>query len=252
MNNISDSHDVVQYYMTLMNYICASDMKKNDIGIFRIVEYKNDEQSSKDSKEKEKEKENENENKNKIQIPDKINNFINILKNTIGKYGTEETLTHYEHKILGLEQYIHITSPIRRIVDLVNIIWYQRNIMKTYVSTSAETFLKNKINYKNIETLNTRMKNIRKIQNDALLISNINEYANNTYVGYIIDKEENTKNNENKTSYQYSIYIPEIKYIGKVISAEKYEIYFATNFKIIYLEDENTLHKKIRLVETYM
>jgi exoribonuclease R len=100
MDDILDSHDVIAYLMVMMNYLSAQDLKKHKTGIFRTIKLKTEYDIPE-------------------QTPKKIKRFIKGWNSTGGKYLKFE---HYgSHQLLNLDAYVHITSPIRRLIDIFNI-----------------------------------------------------------------------------------------------------------------------------------
>ena len=102
---VNDSHDVVAYVMILMNHLCAKDISIHKNGIYRSLTMKDNELGK---------------------VPEKIRTFVYLLKNSSGS----QYVTFNEkigHAILKLSKYIQITSPIRRLTDLLNMIQFQNN-----------------------------------------------------------------------------------------------------------------------------
>ena len=56
-------------------------------------------------------------------VPEAVSKFITSWNSSGGKYVTHDS--YLSHDLLHLDAYIHITSPIRRLVDLLNIIVLQ-------------------------------------------------------------------------------------------------------------------------------
>jgi exoribonuclease R len=234
ISEIKDSHDVVSYIMVLMNYICAKDLFKFKNGIFRTI------------LEKDKKKIDDN---LKINIPHEIKDFINIWKNTSGSYtvidnNLEQKLSH---NLLKLDVYIHVTSPIRRIVDIINLIQIQENNYMFKFNKEVENFKENWINKINI--INQDNKYIKKIQSDCELLymcRNDKKILSKEYEGYCISKDII------KEKLNYNIYVPELKIILnlKRKTEEKeseFEIYHKGLYKIYLFNNENKFKQKVRL-----
>ena len=121
IDNVKSCHDTVAYLMITMNHYCAQYMFDNKIGIYRSMTFGGTE------------------------LPEhlKDKNIINFLKGwhgSGGKYSKFEDMV--KHDALNLDKYLHITSPIRRLVDLINMIQLQRMINITTLSSAAEEFHK--------------------------------------------------------------------------------------------------------------
>ena len=149
--SIDDSHDVVTYLMVFMNYNTAKTTITHRNGIFRNVVTEVPVETS---------------------IPETIDRdalmFFKMWNNSSAQYidlsqlPTDVKLTH---DLLKMDAYLHITSPIRRLVDLLNMIKIQENMGLNNLSNHAKLFYEewaDKIDY-----INTTMRSIRKVQNEC-------------------------------------------------------------------------------------
>ena len=226
IDSINNSHYLVAYLMIFMNYHCAIKMQNDKCGIYRSVILKDDNNNIPNS------------------IDKNIKQFITLWKCTIGQYTLYDNIK--EHKMIskkGLDVYMHITSPIRRLVDLLNIAIIQENLNLFKLSKSYMIFQTKWID--NLEYINKTMRSIRKVQNTCELITMCNnnpDILNKTYIGYVFDKIITYKN-----QYQYMVYIPELKLLNKIILNEEYRNYSNFNFKLYIFIDEYKVKKKIRL-----
>lgn len=226
IDSINNSHYLVAYLMIFMNYHCAIKMQNDKCGIYRSVILKDDNNNIPNS------------------IDKNIKQFITLWKCTIGQYTLYDNIK--EHKMIskkGLDVYMHITSPIRRLVDLLNIAIIQENLNLFKLSKSYMIFQNKWID--NLEYINKTMRSIRKVQNTCELITMCNnnpDILNKTYIGYVFDKIITYKN-----QYQYMVYIPELKLLNKIILNEEHRNYSNFNFKLYIFIDEYKVKKKIRL-----
>lgn len=217
---INNSHDLVEYYMILMNHIASQNLCKFKNGIYRSVTGIMDNKCDNLSQE--------------------VKQFMKMWKGTSGKYTNFNNKEGHNLISDGLDSYLHITSPIRRIVDLINIIIIQQNNNLYNFGHACNNFVNQSM--EKLNDINIIMKKIKQVQNDCLLLS---KYINNTinkdiiYEGYIIEKE--------KEKNEYTVYISKIKFVTKIKLLEELELYNKYNFTIHLLMDENTLKKKIRL-----
>ena len=62
---------------------------------------------------------------------EEIQQFLNNWHSSGGNYNKYEDLK--KHEALNLDKYLHITSPIRRLVDLLNIIKMQNIMIKVLI-----------------------------------------------------------------------------------------------------------------------
>lgn len=216
INNVSNSHDLVSYFMIFMNYTCATEMIKHNNGIFRTTTY------------------------NKEKVPENISKHVNYYGNVSGKYlYYGEILQHHS---LNLEAYIHITSPIRRLVDLLNSIQFQKN-NNIILSDNAYTFFNKWVN--ELEYINTTMRSVRKVQNDCYLLNlyvNTPETITKLYDGYIFEI-----NVRDDGLYKFIVYLPELKITTSFKLNNNLELYTKHTFKLYLFNDEDTLNKKVRL-----
>jgi len=224
IKHIGDSHDVVCYLMILMNHLAAKEMLQNEVGIFRST---TSSANSVDS------------NALTNTTPTEVMQFINIYRSTSGSYTTANKVT--AHSILGLDAYIHITSPIRRLVDILNMIKFQE-IIGFKLSDKALEFYDTW--FKDIEHINTSMKLLRRVQNDCNLLHLFYKNPDSlltTYSGYCFDE----KTLENGL-YKYNLYLPELKTTSFVICS-KLTLLEEHQFKLFVFNNEDKMKKKIRL-----
>ena len=138
------------------------------------------------------------------------------------------------------DKYVHVTSPIRRMVDIYNQYCFQL-ITNNEVSSNATLFMNNIQN--RIDDMNTILKKIKKVQNQMNLLSSVetrNIDLNDEYKGVVIDKDLGGEYNE------YQVFIPELSLFQQVRSNEIKNIYDDVFVKMYYLQDEYITYKKIR------
>ena len=145
------------------------------------------------------------------------------------------------HPQLGLDAYVHITSPIRRLVDILNQILFQKD-----VSTGCQTFFDKW--FDQLDQINRATKDIRRVQMDcdllALCISDSN-LVNREFIGIVFDKED---------ADNYMVYIEELKLVSRVKCSETIPNGSRVTLKIYMFHDEHKLCKKVRcaiIKETY-
>lgn len=230
INNITNSHELVAYLMIFMNYHCAINLFKHNNGIFRSV-IKNYH------------------NKETLSI-----NFIKLLyssENSSFSSGQYLSLNNdnlhskeqFKHDCLGLDKYVHITSPIRRIVDVLNMIQIQINNKLFDFSYDAIYFYNSWIS--DIHFINKSMKHIKKIQNDANLLNlvfNNDNIINELFQGTCIDKKI-----INEYQFNYTIYLPKLKLFSNIKTSDILELYKEYYFKLFLFTNEETTKKKIKL-----
>ena len=90
---------------------------------------------------------------------------------------------------MKLHNYVHITSPIRRLVDLINMLQLQKNMGLIDFGEGADRFLKKWV--EKLEYINKTTRAVRKVQSDCSLLemcSNHEELYQKTHKGVIFDK----------------------------------------------------------------
>jgi exoribonuclease R len=230
--NIKDSHDIVTYLMILMNYQCAMQLLKHNTGIFRsaIGKVPN----------------NANDPSLPSHLPNEVINFVKLWNSTSAQYIDGSEISNGEqtkHEILDMEAYIHITSPIRRLVDLLNMIQFQKTMNLICLSEKVQKFYTTWLN--DLEYINTTMRSIRKIQIDCSLLDLCNnkpELLNKDYDGYIFDKIV-----RHDGLYQYIVFLPDLKMNSRITIRDNMENFDIRKFKLYLFNNEEKFKKKIRL-----
>lgn len=199
-----DSHDVVSKWMVFMNHHCAKSLKT---GILRCSEKKEN---------------------------------VNPLFEYKGKYiTTDETLT--EHVPLHLDIYTHITSPIRRIVDILNMTFLQEEL--GLYSFSKETLQKCQEWLERLEYINERTNLIRKIQQQCQWVHLLKTNPHLQEEGIILEKHE-----KEDYQYQYLLYFPKLNMVKNVYTIDETK---QVNEKYIcqfhYFPTEISWQKKVRV-----
>ena len=240
INNVKNSHEAVSYLMILMNYFSAKELLKTKVGIFRSTV----------SKKKGLDKDNDTllSDKDNDTLPEDVSKFIKIWNSAYGQYidisllGSDDP-SFYKHELLDMDAYIHITSPIRRLVDLLNMIKLQQVLGLATLSESASDFFISWI--QKIDYINVTMRAIRRVQNDCTLLDtsakNIS-ILDCIYDGYCFDKLA-----RNDGLFQYIVYLPELKMTSKITVREDMENYAARKYKLFLFNNEEKFKRKIRL-----
>ena len=224
INNVRNSHEVVCYLMILMNYYCATEMIKYNTGIFRSTVMKRDFLVP-------------------DTVPEDVAKYIKIWNSASGQYVDGAKISIKRHELLDMEAYIHITSPIRRLVDLLNIIKLQKTINIITLSDNAYKFYDKWLN--DLEYINITMRSIRKVQCDCTLLdlcANVPETMEKEYDGYVFDKI-----NRNDGLYQYIVFLPELKLSSRITLRDNFENFENKKFKLYLFNDEESFKRKIRL-----
>lgn len=227
INHISGSHDVVAYLMILMNYFSAKELLKTKVGIFRSTVVNAKQQTILPDN-----------------VPEDVVKFVKIWNSSFGQYVVlnGDLELNLEHSLLNMDAYIHITSPIRRLVDLLNLIKFQEVLQLSMLSQNASDFYlywTDKIDY-----INVTMRAIKKIQNDCSLLDTFNKgcILDKLYDGYCFDKIARSDG-----LFQYIVFLPELKLTSKVTIREDLNNYQLKQYKLFLFNNEERFKKKIRL-----
>ena len=224
MDTIRNCHDVIAYCMILMNYLSAKKLLDFKTGIFRGV--KLDKSFTPPNT-----------------VPAEVQTFLKMWNSFGANYAKYENLV--SHEALDLDAYVHITSPIRRLVDILTMVLLQNKLQLTNYNTNMTKFYEKWTSDEAINYINKTMRSIRKVQNDCSLLKicyNDQERMNKIYIGYIFDKII-----RNDGLYQYMVYLPELKTVNRFTSRHSQENMTKQTFRLYIFMDENQLKQKLRI-----
>lgn len=226
MESIDTSHEVIAYLMILMNYISAKEMKSKKVGIYRSAKYNDI---------------------SKYNPPEdattKVKKFLKMWQSSGGTYVKYDNIEG--HEILDLDAYVHITSPIRRLVDLLNILQFQDALNLVKLSENSSSFYKRWTSDESFEYINLTMRSIRKVQNDCSLLKlcvDNKEIMNIEHNGFIFDKLV-----RNDGLFQYMVYLEDLNMVNRIASRFEYDNYSLHKCKLFIFGDEVRLKQKIRI-----
>lgn len=214
VDTIIDSHHLVEFLMIMMNYEASKLLLERKSGIFRVTNIV--EKQSYESK----------------SLP---KHMVALINNISGSYCTYENTK--EHALIGegLDSYVHITSPIRRIVDLCNLIVLHDNCM----SEKARSFAKTCMDL--VDDINTKMKNIKRVQNNCNLLELFSKEGEKKYTGILLNKEKYKED-----ILKFSIYIPVLNIVSTIKTRENIENYSSVVVSTHAFINEDNIMKKIR------
>jgi exoribonuclease R len=264
---IVDSHDVVAYLMILMNCVAARALRAEGTGIFRAAPGQGTEGT-------------ENEPTAGVTCPTKSDCFACPTKSDCfacptksdcfacpvaaqffrsggaAQYVNIETIPSenqdvaLRHAALNATEYIHITSPIRRLADLLNMTRLQRClglITKETESRQSEAFYNKWI--ARIDHINERMTSIRKVQNDCALVAAVAhepEILENDWDAYVCDIDPESR--------RVSVFIPRLKLVARaaapLIETDNEllpSIQTKVQCRIHLFQDEDRVRRKVRV-----
>ena len=227
INNVRNSREMVCYLMIFMNYHCATKMCPFKTGIFRTSILSKHEPEAEMCE----------------SVPEDIKKFIKIWSSSSSQYvDISKTDKLIAHDLLEMDSYIHITSPIRRLVDLLNMIQFQQNEgIFQYSSMSSQFYCQwtGEMDY-----INSTMKTIRKIQTQCELLDlcyTNPEILTKQYEGYLFDKISRPPH------FQYFVYLPELKLTHKISLLDDILYGGKRLFSIFLFSDEDSLKRKIKI-----
>ena len=224
IDSIQTSHDLIAYLMIWMNYTSAKELVKNKCGLYRSSKM-NDTF------------------KPPSNIDDSIQKFLKIWNSYGGKYCKYIDLER--HDMLELDAYVHITSPIRRLVDLLTMMKLQESLKLVEWGEEATQFYNYWTSDSSIDYINTTMRSIRRVQNDCLLLnicSTNKKILEIIYDGFIFDKIK-----RNDGLYQYMVYLKELNMTNRITTRHDLNNYSFQQFKIYIFHDQERLKHKVRL-----
>ena len=147
------------------------------------------------------------------------------------------------HDVLKKSVYVHMTSPIRRLVDLLNQLTFLTRIMNVPLSASAEMFLQTWT--RKLDFINTSMRSIRKVQNECQLLYRCTHdpsVFDTTHIGVVFDRLERESG-----YYNYMVYVESLGMVSKVRSTHYHSNYGLVVCQLLLFEIESSRTRKIRV-----
>jgi len=220
VENIKDSHDIVEFYMIFMNYECSKQLLQQKTGIFRSAQIEAEEQAT------------------TIINPD-MRKFLRSYNVSNCNYCTSDKVLPHDLIGQGLPSYVHMTSPIRRLVDLINLIEMQGENM----SENAKSFSRHWLT--RIDYINKNMKSIKKVQNNCNLLALYLREPKGNYTAFLFNKTEEIK--QSTKMYKFSVYIPVLKMVSTIKTTLNLNNYTTVVVSGHLFMAEDNIMKKIRL-----
>jgi len=225
---IQDSHDLVAYWMVYMNQVCGQYLANRETGIFRSVIHKPPEIIG-----------------DITHVTSGTRRIIEQWGNTSGQY-VRFSKDMSGHQIMNITSYIHITSPIRRIIDLLNQIEILVNCgIIQNISPSGQTFFHKWISPCQIEYINQSMRLIRRVQEYCEILCKCTEnptLLDQEHRGILFDR---TKKNDG--FYNYMVYLENVGILSKIVTYEKLDEYSYMTFRLFLFQGEDNIKRKIRV-----
>lgn len=232
IHRVKQSHTVISYWMIQMNYIVAKVLQEKDTGLFRITTLQPC--------------------KPKVNhLPKELLQFLQIWKSSGGTYvSLRDSLDadmDLNHQLLDLDAYVHITSPIRRLPDLLNMIELIRVLDICTLTDNSQEFYGHWCSTEPLKFMNTSIRAIRRVQQDCELITKITrepERFERKIKGYVFDGIIKTDG-----MYQYMVYFIDTKWqlITRCVSSKYCPDYSEQYFMFHLFNDGETMRRKIRV-----
>ena len=201
-----NSHDLIEELMILFNKECTNRMKRFKNGIYKHIT-----------------------NTHVELLPEPIYSYINISRNKKSCYT----------KYLDECDYAQFTSPVRRLVDILNIIQLCFNEKMIYFVKGDEFY---EDWFERIDYMNISMRHIRKIQLKCKLLDTFIHQEHKFFTGYVFDKLMRSDN-----KFKYNVFLPELKMNTSITIQEDLNEYSEQQFKVYIFQNEGELKKKIKL-----
>ena len=214
---MTSSHDLVAHWMVETNKTCANYLFEHKIGMFRTAK------SSIDPL-----------------LPSILSSDIAIQHwiHCNGQYETYHDDLNHQNKV-----YAQVTSPIRRLVDLINQTWMISNMVKG-LSDGARAFIDHWTQH--LAYINVSMRSIRKVQTNCSLLQNCTlrpEIMEEIYEGIVFDKQAKTHG-----LFSYMVYLKQLKLLSRVITTTDVDNHSTHTFRIFMFTSEDQTKKKIRVM----
>ena len=142
--------------------------------------------------------------------------------------------SQYEYK----GDYLQITSPIRRLVDIINMyhLCVEQNLL-SFKDSCCDKW------YNEIEQLNISLIRVRKSQNQCKMLDVATREQSKIFNAVLFEKETNQLTNK---LFKYKIYIHELKLTSTLKTDKDFDNFVEKEVKLFVFQDEKRLKKKIR------
>jgi hypothetical protein len=225
---IKNSHDLVAYWMVKINSLAGDILASKNKGIFRRTSIFNEQI---------------------FEMTDNIKKLSADTKRVILNWRRERgEYVLFNELREGEKKMVHISSPIRRVIDIMNQLEIMndmredgspRNNKDFYFSDILLSKGKSKIDY-----INTCMRNIKKVERNSEILRRCieEEIMNKEYVGVLFERRVNKNGLLN-----YTVYIEELRLLSKITTEKEREEYSKGIVRMYMYKDEEKLKRKIRV-----
>ena len=220
--NVLDSHDVVAFWMMKMNTLCANSLYDHKTGLFRTATMMGREEQS------------------VPKFSPETNRALSMWNNVSGSYQLYEDGVEMKHAMMNDRKYVQITSPIRRIVDILNQLMFCTSILDCELSL---IFLQKWT--ARLCDLNCDMKSIRKLQSECEMVHMCTanpDIMNKLYEGIVFDRQIGKLGD-----FTYNVYLEDLRKMMKLKTTCELDEYSRHKIQLFLFETEDNCRRKIRI-----
>ncbi len=145
------------------------------------------------------------------------------------------------HSIIGVPYYTQMSSPIRRLVDMINMI--ELHLMVELCKLSEETIVYKDMWLTKIELINNTHRAIKQLESQTKLLNyytNTPDADTEVHEAYIVSILE---------EYKYKLYVPSLQTTGVLKVIEVLPLYIKIKCTLCLIEDDINIVQKIRFVK---
>lgn len=224
-----DSKELVTKSMIYFNTYIAQYLSDKGMGVYRNITHTLCDVS---------------ETKETLKLPKNVYDHINKIKTNASKYSLYEDIEE------DTQLYLQASSPIRRLVDILNNIAIL-NAMKDkeegkICSNEMNNFYNLWTSDEQLDYINISSRSIRKVQSKCHIYSqyilNKEKNISQVYKGYVFDKII-----KHDGKYQYMVYIPSINLTTYATFLENFENYTSHEFNLFVFMNQEQDKNKIKL-----
>jgi len=207
---VTDSHEVVSFWMTQTNTRVAKYLRSNKCGVYRKVKCGLTAPS----------------------IPHYVPGVRIWEQKVVGSYVPFSENMDVSHDMLLVQEYVHFTSPIRRLVDVIN---------QAFLVSNNCIRAQNFIERTDLSLLNTHMKNIQKVQSECMILDRVvndSKFLTESVTAIVLAQLDN---------FRYTVYVPALSWMSTVYSEVECAKHTELTCRVYIFEGEDKLRRKIRL-----
>lgn len=221
-SGVCDSHDVVAFWMMKMNTLCANHLHEHKTGLFRTATLL------------------DSDDKLPLNFSPETNRTLSMWNNVSGSYQLYEEGVEMKHAMMNDRKYVQITSPIRRLVDVLNQLMFCTSVLQC--DLSLEFLQKWTLR---MSELNCDMKSIRKLQSECEMVhlcATNPDIVNQTYNGIVFDKQIGKRDD-----FTYNVYLEDLRKMIRLKTTCDLDEYTTHTVQLFLFETEDNSRRKIRI-----